>query len=1386
MRGEIPSLNGPGERAPRSRACSGHGRHAFPKLLILGLCLFLPVAAIADIHYVSTNGSDFYPYDTPGAAASNIQDAVDAAEFGDTVLVDDGTYALGTEISITNGITLESVHGSTLTVIDGKDATRCILMTHSSAVVSGFTVTGGNVADNGGGVRCEGGTVRNCRITGNRTSGGASDGGGVYCLAGGLVRDCVIYGNTSADDGGGIQCGNTGVPGGTVRNCLVYDNTATDAGGGVFCWPGGLAESCTIVTNFANRGGGIGCRDGGTFLNNIIYFNAATTLGQNWWEYALDDIDSSYCATIPDPVGPGNTTANPMFVNRGALDFHLEKLSPCVDFGSNQSWMTSATDLDGNLRISLTAVDMGVFEYPWPEIASVPAFAETDPVTHGGDSADDPAIWLHPGKASMSLIVGTDKTAGGGLGLYNMDGSMHANYLGLAMNNVDTRYNFPLSGRWVDIVSAGSPQDSTLCIWVVDPATRTLSNAVARTITLVGGGSDLTEVYGYCMYRSEVSDKYYIFVNDDVGNVEQWELFDDGSDKIDAVRVRQLAVGGKTEGMVADDEYGYLYIGQETVALWRYGAEPGDGSSRIQIEAASMTAGPLVPDIEGLTIYYAGGGQGYLIASSQGDKAPPNPYQSTFAIFDRITGECIRNFKIVDSNGVDGVTIADGIDVMNMPMGANCPAGMFVSHDDTNPGFNQNFKLVSWQDIATIGSTNLLMDTEWDPRTASMPAGYQMIATLSDANGTIEPAGVVWVETGSNATFNLTGNPHYKVSDILVNGVSMGPADPFTSVNVTNRQTIEALFELEEHELVVVSPHGGTEPPVGTNFFDWNTVVPCNVTNEFAYDGVLATQYVCVGWTGSGSVSGGTGTNTNVILTDDSVITWQWRADFYLQTASSGSGNVDVASDWFEDGTGVIITAYADSHYHFDSWSGDTGGCVIVDEVIIASMTGPRSITAHFVIDTHTLTVSSSRGLGEPPEGPHVYDYGTQLSCAITNAVLTLGTTQQMCSGWIGSGSVPGGSGTNTGPFSLSEDSTILWQWQDYRYWLDTGTSGAGTVSVADAWYGVGANVVITAGPAADYHFVQWSGNTSGCAIAGAAIIVPMSGPRSIVANFEIDTRNLTIVSPRGACEPPIGTNAYDYGTVVSCGITNSPITEGTTQRVCVGWSGTGSCPADGTGTNTGPFSLTENSVVFWQWKDRYWLDTGTNGPGSVDVADGWIDKDSSVVISATAAPTYRFSAWSGDVGGCTLLDAIIIVPMSRPRSIIAEFTEAAGPMGTPAWWLASHGLTNNSVAVEELRDEDCDGMPAWEEWIARTDPTNRTSCLIITAIAEVSDDEVITWRTIPGRHYVVESCTNLSDSWIEVPDAAYTNIAGTGPTLCYTNSDGAGPRYFRIRVRDE
>src|SRR5687767_14304370 len=61
---------------------------------------------------------------------------------------------------------------------------------------------------------------------------------------------------------------------------------------------------------------------------------------------------------------------------------------------------------------------------PGADVLRPQARGQTEPMQHAGDSADDPAIWLHPTKPELSLILGTDKQ--GGLVVYDMDGKRMA------------------------------------------------------------------------------------------------------------------------------------------------------------------------------------------------------------------------------------------------------------------------------------------------------------------------------------------------------------------------------------------------------------------------------------------------------------------------------------------------------------------------------------------------------------------------------------------------------------------------------------------------------------------------------------------------------------------------------------------------------------------------------------------------------------------------------------------------------------------------------------------------------------------------------------------------------------------------------------------------
>jgi 3-phytase len=339
-----------------------------------------------------------------------------------------------------------------------------------------------------------------------------------------------------------------------------------------------------------------------------------------------------------------------------------------------------------------------------PPAALVTAHGQTDSVPGGRDAADDPAIWIHPTDPALSTVIGTDKQ--GGVAVYDLGGSQ-LQYLDLGqINNIDLRYNFLLGAERVAIVAASNRTTNTIDLFRVDPQTRLLIEVAAAPLVV-----EMVEIYGMCMYHSTRTGKFYAIANGTkTGDVEQWELADAGNGKVSGTRVRRFTVGTQTEGCVADDVLGHLYIGEEAVGVWKYGAEPESGEARTQVDAV-FPQGKLTADVEGVTLYYSDDMTGYLVVSSQG--------ASEFLVYQREGANTyLGRFRIVAGEQTDAVSGTDGLDVTNAALGTAFPDGLLVVQDDrrVNPDGNQNYKLVRWGDVARAFNPPLTISTTWDAR----------------------------------------------------------------------------------------------------------------------------------------------------------------------------------------------------------------------------------------------------------------------------------------------------------------------------------------------------------------------------------------------------------------------------------------------------------------------------------------------------------------------------------------------------------------------------------------------------------------------------------------------------------------------------------------------
>ena len=289
-----------------------------PRLLQFAIAVFIAgvISSSAATLYVDLNSANpTPPYSDWSTAATNIQDAINAASDGDQIWVTNGIYQTGglamagtltNRVALNKAVTVQSVNGPFATTIRGAGATngatavRCAWLTNNASLI-GFTLTAGATQTSGDLYALE-------------------SGGGVWCASSNaILNNCVIVSNINYGYGYG-----SGAYQGTLNNCFVSRNGPANYGGAVY---GAILNNCTVVSN-ATYG-----TYGGHITNSIVYYNSFGNYNGGSF---------SYSCVMGGPAGSGNFTTAPQLSSDG---IHLASTSPCIGAGTTP--ITSA-DIFGN------------------------------------------------------------------------------------------------------------------------------------------------------------------------------------------------------------------------------------------------------------------------------------------------------------------------------------------------------------------------------------------------------------------------------------------------------------------------------------------------------------------------------------------------------------------------------------------------------------------------------------------------------------------------------------------------------------------------------------------------------------------------------------------------------------------------------------------------------------------------------------------------------------------------------------------------------------------------------------------------------------------------------------------------------------------------------
>lgn len=284
----------------------------------------------------------------------------------------------------------------------------------------------------------------------------------------------------------------------------------------------------------------------------------------------------------------------------------------------------------------------------------------------------DGAIWTSPTAPEDDLLIAT--LEGDGMAVFDSQGHILQQDDSEEVIGADVRYGLMDGNKSMDLLAVGLPDEDAFGFYRIDRKATPILQEVGRITTNFAPEA-------VCLYKNATTGETTVTGLSDEGDVVQYKLkYQDG--KISSavlnrsgepVAVRRAQVGGKLSSCVVDDETGTLYIAEQDIGIWAYGADPENVKDRRLVDVAK----PLghIQEIEGLDLTYQADGKGYLLVADQGEG---------FLVYDRHDGNGFKGK--FDAKGVEEAKIitasSNGIWIGNTE--ADEPVYEKVAFDDLN------------------------------------------------------------------------------------------------------------------------------------------------------------------------------------------------------------------------------------------------------------------------------------------------------------------------------------------------------------------------------------------------------------------------------------------------------------------------------------------------------------------------------------------------------------------------------------------------------------------------------------------------------------------------------------------------------------------------------
>ncbi len=256
-------------------------------------------------------------------------------------------------------------------------------------------------------------------------------------------------------------------------------------------------------------------------------------------------------------------------------------------------------------------------------------------------------------------------------------------------------------------------------------------------------------------------------------------------------------------------------------------------------------------------------------------------------------------------------------------------------------GYEVSDVLVDGVSVGAVTSHTFDDVTENHTISATFSLVEYVITATAGTGGSISSSGDVSVTHGNDKTFTITPETGYEISDVLVDGTSVGAVSNYTFTDVIENHTISATFALVEYVITATAGTGGSISSSGDVSVTHGNDKTFTITPETGYE----ISDVLVDGTSVGTVSNYTFTD----VIENHTISVTFSLVEYVITATAGTGgNISPSGD-------VSITHGSDKTFTITPNTGYEISDVLVDGTSVGVVT---SHTFNDVIETHTISVT--------------------------------------------------------------------------------------------------------------------------------------------------------------------------------------------------------------------------------------------------------------------------------------------------------------------------------------------------------------------------------------------------------------------------------------------